>query len=132
MHMVDRRSRIRQHGAPGSLQVVVGVDDPARDVQRVPDRYLEGGDVHEGLLIIDELEEDEDAAVRQQGAVQVREVVPLAPGPAGPSFFLGEVAVVVEVVVGIGEVLDNVAQVEGDLLVMDRDEFGRFYLLNQT
>ena len=33
---------IGQHGAPGSLQIVVGVYDPGRNVQRVPEAILRG------------------------------------------------------------------------------------------
>ena len=38
VHMVYRGPSIRQHCAPGSLQVVVGVDDSAGNEQRVPNR----------------------------------------------------------------------------------------------
>ena len=76
VRVIDRP--IGQHGAPGSLKVVVGVYDPGRDVQRVSRGNSEGRDVQDGLLIlVQELGQDERAALGVQGTVEVVKVVPL-------------------------------------------------------
>ena len=70
---------IREHGSPGSLQVVVGVDDEGRDVEGVAGRDPEAGNVQLCLGVVHELGHDEGSAVGVHRAVQVREPVPLDP-----------------------------------------------------
>ena len=68
---------IREHGSPGSFQVVVGVDDEGRDVEGVAGRDPEAGNVQLCLGVVHELGHDEGSAVGVHRAVQVREPVPL-------------------------------------------------------
>lgn len=68
---------IRQHGSPGPLQVVVGVDTEGWDIQGMSGRHLESCDVQCGLLLIYELGQDEGSGVRVQRTIQMGESVPL-------------------------------------------------------
>ena len=59
---------IREHGSPGSLQVVVGVDDEGRTVEGVAGRDPEAGNVQLCLGVVHELQVVEGGDLPHQGS----------------------------------------------------------------
>ena len=117
--MVNWWPRIRQHCSPGALEVVICVDHSTRDVDSVPDWYVESRHVYDTLFFVVKFEKDKHTVVFLERTVQVREFMALAPCSSRPTLVSGLFAVLLQVVVTVGEVLDDMALTQRDFSIAE-------------